>query len=169
MLEWFLSLFSAHRELRYRSDVQAKALETEIAHSLQLESALSAIQSDLQVERAHRVSAEAISSERGVEIQRLLADVADSRQTERSIRDERLKSLDTLNLKLMESRVEAPPPDLAQFHAAAKLKTQLVDGIRKRDREMDMLLLQKYYPQFKNPANVAEIPAPQSSPTAEGG
>ena len=155
MLEWFLQLFSAHRELMERSDVLSKALETEIAHSSQLEKALNAIQSDLQIERAHRIAAESISSERGAEIQRLLTEVADSRQTERAIRDERMKSLDTLNLKLMESRAEAPPPDMAQFKAAMKLKTQLVDDIRRNSRAIDLAIIEKLT-KPKKPVNGAE-------------
>jgi hypothetical protein len=164
VLEWLLLRFSAHRSVLNRAESLQRALETEIEHTSQLESALNAIQSDLQVERAHRIAAESVSSERGAEIQRLLGEVADSRQTERSIRDERLKSLDTLNLKLMESRVEAPPPDLAQFHAATKLKNQLVDDIRKRDRAMDILLLEKFHPAFKKKAANG-----QEKPVAEGG
>jgi hypothetical protein len=163
MFEWLLSGPWSYHKLVERRDALQKALEAEIARAAQLVSEAQTLQANLQVERAHRVAAESISVARGDEIQRLLSELQESRQSERSIRDERMKSLDTLNLRLMESRVEAPPPDMSQYHAAAKLKTQMIDDIRRRDRAMDMLLLQRYHPAFKpKPAN-AEAPA------AEGG
>lgn len=124
------------RDLQMLNQMLADCERTQI----QNESELRDLRHQLEIERAKRIAAESISSERLSEIERLRIDLRESGDRER----ERMKSLDLLNVKLMESRVEPPPPDIKQF--ALQQVERLKDTIRSQNRAVDHALLMKFYP-----------------------
>lgn len=105
-----------------------------------MEEELRSLRSTVEIERAKRIAAESISSERLAEILRLRTDLQSAGEREQS----RMKSLDLLNVKLMESKVEAPPPDIKQF--ALQQVERLKDTIRSQNKAVDIALLTKFYP-----------------------
>jgi hypothetical protein len=112
--------------------------------TIQNESELRGLRHQLEIERAKRVAAESIAAERLSEIERLRIDLRESGDRER----ERMKSLDLLNVKLMESRVEPPPPDIKQF--ALQQIDHLRETVRSQNRAVDIALLQKFHPKFES-------------------
>lgn len=104
-----------------------------------MEEELRSLRSTIEVERAKRIAAESVSSERLAEILRLRTDLQSAGEREQN----RMKSLDLLNVKLMESKAEPPPPDIKQF--ALQQVERLKDTIRSQNKAVDLALLTKFY------------------------
>lgn len=137
-------------------------------------------QEQVALEYGRRVSAETLSAERLQRISSLTDEVRYLREQSERIIGERLKSLDALNLKLMEPRVEPPPPDPKQFRrdrnadpaemARLQANVSAVKRAREMDRAVDMLLLGKLNPGAigrrapAGPTNMSP-PTPPTPPT----
>lgn len=137
------------------------ALETALANQVResgenAEHRISA-EEELERERTRRIGAEALSAERHSAIDDYRKEIEFLRGEVQRIYSERLKSLDSLNLKLMEPRTEAPPPDIAQFRKEAQIQLgkQALRHIRDFDRGIDAALLGTLHPGFKHPAGAS--------------
>ena len=147
----FLRLFLIFRDLeetleacrssreQVKDELRAE-VEARIATERELESANSAF----QVEQARRISAEAIAAERQAEIERLLASTREMRDDLVRVTGERIKSVDAINLKLMEAKIPEQPVDFKLHHSATlKPLSQLVTNIRQAHHAVDMALIEK--------------------------
>lgn len=134
------------RELKAELAATQQALETVTREKLDLGYKLETAQGLLEVERARRIGFETIASERRAEMDRLIDQAASLRMDLTRIFTERVKSLDALNVKLMESKAPETPPDMGQFNPVEKVKMQLVNGVREAHRAMDQAIISKYYP-----------------------
>lgn len=133
---------STIRQLEDRCSSLQSVLEGEIQSRISVERELEAATSSLLVEQSRRISAEAIASERQSEIERLLTGNRELREDLRSVTSERIKSVDNINLKLMEAKIPELPVDFAKHHSAAqKPMAQLVNNTRQKTREIDMAVL----------------------------
>ena len=132
-----------------RIDALTQALEIQVRESQQHEREREDLERDLQRERAGRITAETLSVERRAEVERVIVERDAVREDLRRITDERLKSLDALNVKLMTERVEEKPPDMAQFKAAQQLGMNAVHRMKEIHRKMDTALLTKMHPRFQ--------------------
>lgn len=148
-MNWFLSLFAAYREMSALANTQAQSLENEIIAHEETKSNLEAHIISLNHERARRVSAETVASERRGEIDRLLQQNREYRESFERVTADRLKSLDTINLKLMEPRIAEPAPDLEKYKQQAYdgVVQQIVTGTRAKNRAVDAAVLAKLYPE----------------------
>jgi hypothetical protein len=103
-------------------------------------------------------AAESLATERLRVNERLEHEIVRLQELNERLISERLKSLDTLNLKLLESRTEPPPPDLKQYRESLETaameagsqaaRRQMVGETRNIHRAMDTAILKKFYPQF---------------------
>lgn len=122
---------------------------------------------ELTRERDRRVSSEALAAERRTEIDRLDGEIKYLREQLNAALTDRLKSLDLVNQRLMEPRVEAPPPDLKQFsrESAEAFAGQAIRKIRDINRSVDMAVLAKMHPKFSRqaPARPMNEPAQESA------
>lgn len=159
-MTFILRLFPAFRDLENLSQSQAEALENEVRDHEQKKRDLVLSATQLEAERFRRIAAESISSERREEITRILDQNRAYRESLESLTSERIKSLDALNVKLMEAKAPEPTPDITQFNAALKVKTQMVQQIRDRHNAIDMAVLTKLHPKFQ-PRVVLNEPQPQ--------
>ena len=155
---WLLRLFPAFRELVNLSQSQAEALESEVREHEEAKRNLSTAIVQLESERSRRIAAESIASERREEIIRILDQTKDYQRQLEYITTERIKSLDNLNVKLMEVKAPEPTPDITQFRAVDKLKTQMVQQIRDSHNAIDMAVLSKLHPKFKPRIVMNETP-----------
>lgn len=124
---------------------------------------------DLSRERDRRIAAETLAAERSKRIDFLADEVRYLREQAERIIGERLKSLDALNVRLMEPRVEPPPPDLKQFRPSPEQIERMQANVhavrRARDahRAMDMALLGALHPAAigkRAPAGPTNVPQP---------
>jgi len=106
------------------------------------------LNTDLARERAARISAEVLAVERRSEVERLIAELAAVRGDLQRITEDRLKSLDALNVKLMTERVEEKPPDMRQFKASEETARSAISRVRQMHRDVDMAVLAKLHPRF---------------------
>lgn len=95
---------------------------------------LTEIRLELEAERAKRISAEAIASDRGDQIEQLYLMLTKANDSRDAAVADRLKSLDLVNLALLNQHgPEKPPPDIKQFHAVPG-QPNAVAQMRKADR-----------------------------------
>lgn len=92
----------------------------------------------LENERARRISSDTVAGERREEIQRLVEQNKEQREQLTVVMTERLKSLDTLNLRLMDTRTVEKTPDL-EAHKA--VRSDILQSIRAKEQAMDMALV----------------------------
>lgn len=136
------------------------ALQERITELRLFQENLESAERQLDRERAQRIAAEAVAAERRAEVERLVAEVAAQREQTRSVMADRLKSLDALNLKLMESRAEEKAPDMSQYkrsEEAAGRAIHTMERVRQMSAAMDNALLTKLHPKFQK---FAKQPAP---------
>lgn len=165
MILWFLRHFAFFREMETLSEVQARSVEEEIRSHEHTKLLLISSDERGQSEHARRVSAETVASERREEIERLMSQIREYRDDLRRLTDERIKSLDSLNLKLMEPRALEPTPDLEKYKRDAAVATmhQVVRDTRKKSNEIDMAVINKLHPKFKANPRVTMNETPEVS------
>lgn len=145
---------------RVERDLANQAAELSTRQKLEAESRLAHVSAELELERTRRISAEAVSFERKAEVERLIAEV----ERLQSLLNERAKSLDALNLKLMETKTAEPTPDIKQYTemAVKKQTMQAITQIRDLHRQMDSAILTKLHPKFiASLGNSRNMNAPQ--------
>jgi hypothetical protein len=127
-------MLAVEQQVRLRNDAQ------------QLSNAMDA---DRVNERARRISAETLAVERRAEVERLISELSGVRTELTAVMAERLKSLDSLNVKLMTERTEEKPPDMAQYKKSLEaLGTNAVRQMRHIHHSMDAAILTKMHPRF---------------------
>jgi hypothetical protein len=146
-----------------RVAVLTEELSAVTLHRDEIAATNSRLQTRLEVVQSARLSAESLASERLRFIDRLEKENDRLVKVNEQILSDRLKSLDAINLKLMEPRTETPPPvDIKQYAAALeatsqqRARHQMVDETRKMHRAMDTAILQKFYPSFAKKAGTEE-------------
>lgn len=115
----------------------------------------------LDRERTSRISAESIAVERLKRSDLLEAEVKWLRDEINAVIRERLKSLDLINQRLIESQVrtEPPPPDMKQFQRESlrQVGNQIVKNVHELNQSIDRAIFAKHYPQmFARPAAPAQ-------------
>ena len=128
------------------------ALDAQTKLKREAEAASKEIATQLDVERSRRIAYESIATERRAELDRQIAQFKEMQEAYETMLRDRMKSLDSLNVKLMETRTEAPPPDLKQFRVAEQAATQAVRKIRQSNSQVDIALLTKLHPRFQKVA-----------------
>lgn len=116
---------------------------------------------ELEISKARQISAEAISSERKAECLRLIEELRLSREALQSALGERLRSLDSLNIRLLSPK-SSETPDLAAFKAlqekayesgasrgASQAVLGAVQSLKSQARSIDKALLETLHPRFK--------------------
>ena len=128
------------------------ALAMKLRDEVRLQSDLNVVEDDLRRERDRRVMAEALASERREEVERLVVDLKESRDLAGKVMSERLKSLDTLNTRLLEGRSEGAPPNWDEIHAKneqlREMGRRAVSNVQQIHRNMDAAILAKMHPAF---------------------
>ncbi len=146
MIHRFLRLFAQVRDLDNLIAAQSESLESEVrAHEI-TKTALEVANIALESERARRISSDTVAGERREEIDRLIVQNHELLEQSHTIMADRLKSLDSLNLRLMDTRTVEKTPDLAQHNALVKLTANVITGIREKERAMDRALLTRFNP-----------------------
>ncbi len=159
----FLRLFSQFRDIESLIETQSESLESEVRAHETTKNALEVANIALDSERARRVSADTVAAERREEIDRLLIHNRELMDQSHSIMSDRLKSLDALNLRLMDTRTVEQTPDLAKHQAFEKLKVNVLQDIRAKERAMDFALVDH----FRKPRiTMNESPTPPAEETA---
>lgn len=147
---------------RAERDLANEAASLSVRQKIEAESRLAHVSAELELERTRRISAEAVAVERKAEVERLIAEV----ERLQSVLTERAKSLDALNLKLMETKTPEPLPDIKQFNPVAKQAMQAITQIKDIHRQMDWQILTKLHPKFANLGNSRNMNAPQEEPVS---
>lgn len=148
---WILSLFPAFRNLQAQArstETAEDALRDEIRGHEASISELEITQTTMESERIRRIAAETVAAERREEIGRLLTQNRELREDLSRVSAERIRSVDAINLKLMEQRTPEVAPDMTKYSATEKLKTQLMSDVRMKHQAIDMAVLQKLHPKF---------------------
>ncbi len=145
----FLRLFPQFRDIESLIETQSESLESEVRAHETTKNALEVANIALDSERARRISSDTVAAERREEIDRLLVHNRELMEQSHSIMSDRLKSLDALNLRLMDTRTVEKTPDLAAHQALDKLKNNVLQGIREKENAMDRALLTRFHPSFK--------------------
>jgi hypothetical protein len=146
-----------------RIDALTEAIEIQVRESQERDREREQLESDLSRERAGRISAETLSVERRAEVERLIDELKGVRSELNGIVTERLKSLDSLNVKLMAERAEEKPPDMAQYKKSLEdMGINAVRQMRKIHHGMDAAILTKMHPRFAKAAG-----APMNESMAE--
>jgi len=137
--------------LRALEDLQIakQALEENTKQLLRLEQELSRSQYSLEIERTKRIAAESIAAARAEENSRILAESTAIRAEFREFMSIRLKSVDDLNVRLLQPKADEVG-DLAKFEAMkTKLQENVTKSVQQRHRELDLALLAKLHPAFE--------------------
>jgi hypothetical protein len=136
------------RWVRQQDDLDAlqDMLEEKIRSERAMTEFTAGLRQELELERVKRIGAEALAGERVREIDRLEEMLTHARESVDRVMGERLKSLDALNVRLMEPRVEVPAPDMTQFRreVAAGMAEDVLQGVRTLHRKMDMAIVEKF-------------------------
>ena len=139
------------------------ALASQIAEKRILADNLSEVENILDRERTQRIAAETLSVERRQEVERLRGELIDMREEVKHVTTLHLKSVDAVNLKLMQPRAEEVPPDMEKFKQAAEARatvvTQAVRRIRDMHQAVDNAVIAKLHPKFAGLGKVAPEPA----------
>ena len=144
--DWLLDKFEAVWNLRMELDGCKQALSQYAQSELQFDRKIQVLEHSLELERTRRISAEAIATERRLEADRLQEMLGAARQETQAILGDRLKSLDSLNQKLLEPRV-VETPDLAKFREQGKLEAlheatrMTMRKHREADRAIDLAVI----------------------------
>lgn len=138
-------------EIQAEKEIVQSALADETVEHESTRAARDHAFAQLETERARRIGAEALATARQSEIDRLVAQCA-ALQAQIG---ERVKSLDSLVVKLSEPRAPEPAPDLDQYRKASEdVVMQGLRGIRKVHAALDQQLIQKLYPSLvRHPLN----------------
>ncbi len=146
MIHRFLRLFAQVRDLDNLIVAQSESLESEVRAHETTKTAMEVASIALESERARRISSDTVAGERREEIERLIVQNHELLEQSHTIMADRLKSLDSLNLRLMDTRTVEQTPDLAKHQALAKLTANVITGIREKERAMDRALLTRFNP-----------------------
>ncbi len=165
MILWLLRRFRTFTDLEALAAMQAETTESlteEVRAHESTKRDLEMRTLQAESERSRRLSAETVAAERREEIDRLLAQNQSLRDDFVTLSNERLKSLDNINVKLLEPRAAEPTPDLAAFQnkVREKIGMQVVSKMRTQERALDLALLRKLHPNFM-PTNA---PLPETEP-----
>ena len=158
-----MSLWGKFHDREERATTLDAALQAKISECRQLTESLDDAERVLEREQTRRIAAESIAEERRAEIERMTVELKEQREQLKIVMSERLKSLDALNLKLMESRIEEKPPNMEQFkrsEESAHSAIQTMRRIRESNMAMDMALITRLHPNFQR---FAKKPIPKSS------
>ena len=131
-----------------RIETMADALESEVRSRMESERASVVLRAELESERVRRITAETLAVERRAEVERLVAELATVRGDHNRMIEERMKSLDSLNVKLMTERVPEVPPDMAQFKRDPSAAVHAIRQIQKIHHDVDAAVLKKMHPKF---------------------
>ena len=141
-----------------RVEVLTEELQSSTRQYINLNDEYERTARDLEREREKRIAAETLAGERAKEVERMREEIAYLRAQNDRVIAERLKSLDAINVKLMEARVEPPPPDfekmrqdratLAQEHPAVQAAAaNMINRVRQTHHQMDLAILGALHPQ----------------------
>lgn len=166
-MNWLLRLFPQFRDMERLSQTQATALEQEVRAHEDTKRNLEVKSVSLDAERARRLAAETVAAERREEIDRLITQNREQRETLDTIMQDRLKSLDSINLRLLEPRTAEPTPDLEKYRKMARTEAvhQIISETRARSHAVDMAVIEKLHPAFakrvtmNQPVTASEEPA----------
>lgn len=89
----------------------------------------------LEVERAKRIAAETVASERGGQVTWLREELAKAQTRSEAARVEQLQSLNLVNTALLKPLTPEPEPDMTKWSAVPKQKVQAT-AMRQRDDQM---------------------------------
>lgn len=159
--------YSVIRELQVRITAAEIATEKAVREKAGLDQELRFVREELNAERNRRISAETMASERRAEVERLVEQNREVREELVRVHAERVKSLDALNLKLMENKTpaETKPIDFSNVDPVMKARMQLVTGVRDMHRAVDRALLTKLHPAFAQ--KVGEQRHPMNEPAGD--
>src|ERR1700744_534754 len=142
---------------RFRNIDRVEVLTQELQISARDNAELTRINEKLRdtLDRAHErlTMIKTVAEEGAKNVDKLEREIERLREQNDRIVSERLKSLDAMNVRLMEPRVEPPPPDIQQFSRPSQQLDggiQAVEKMRKINRMMDIELLGKLHPSFGN-------------------
>lgn len=125
-------------------------LEETVRRCREAEQELADTEKELKLEWARRIGAEALAGERKAEVERLISELSDARAATERLMSDRLRSLDAVNIRLLEPRVEPPPPDPKIFDDARERLAQVggvmqaVQRIRNIHHQVDQALVDKF-------------------------
>ena len=153
----FLRLFRWFREIEEAAgsrDSVIESLREEVRLNESLKTVLDRANTMNLAETARRVAAEAIASERRTEIDRMLDTIREMREDLKAITGERLRSIDAINLKLMEAKTPEPLPDMDKYKVRPENlngnRGSLINDIRAKYRQIDMEILKEARKGFPN-------------------
>ncbi len=162
--------FVLRRELdsiRADLDLIRDELDREVEAHEATRNARDQARAELETERTRRLGAEALAGARAQEIDRLVSQCA----ALQSALSERVKSLDSLVVRLSEPRAPEPAPDLDQYRKAREeVVAQGLRGIRQMHSTLDQQLIQKLYPNLvRHSLNAPSAPSGASpgAPSSE--
>lgn len=138
ILRWF----SAYRNLGQRAGELRKSNEDLTAAVVELTSQLDdqkqrseGVIHQLEIERAKRIAAETVASERGGQVTWLREELAKAQERGESARTEQLQSLNLVNSALLKPLTPEPIPDMSQWKVVSKQKVQATT-MRQRDDQI---------------------------------
>lgn len=148
-----------------RVDVLTEEIQRVSRESVELRADYDSLLRDLDRERDRRIGAETVAKSHEQVIEYWKGEVVRLHEQNAAILSERLKSLDALNVRLMEPRVETPPPDLSQYKRMTSEQSDralsAIRQFRQANDSIDRAIFQKHYPQFmaRVVPNLTEQPA----------
>lgn len=147
---WFFNAWKSDAIMAWENLAIAKqALEENTKQLLRLEQELSQSQHSLDIERTKRIAAESIAVAKAEENQRILAESGELRKEFREFMSLRLKSVDDLNVRLLQPKAD-DTADVLKFEALkAKMNENVVRSVQQKHRELDLALLAQLHPAFK--------------------
>lgn len=140
-----------------------KVLGEEAHARVVAEDRLERAEKELGIERERRISAEALGAERRAEVERLVKMNEELRASQAKVLEERVRSLDALNVKLMTERAPEHMPNMEEMHkfAVPKERLQVVNQARNNMRLVDEAILKMMHPAFAHLK--AKLPKPESA------
>lgn len=152
---------------RYLLDNSTTALQFAESVLSDREREIDTLNNAFTTETHRRVAAETVASSLNAELTRLREDYHQLQSDYRALTTERLKSVDALNVRLMEPRVADTPPDFGKLkmEAVGKVRDQVVNRVRKLNRDMDLAMLAHMHPGFSHLKDVLEKRNPLASTT----
>ncbi len=135
----FLRWFSAYRKIEAHAEELRLANKATDAAVTELTSQLSDLNNrcegvihQLEIERAKRIAAETVASERGGQVTWLREELAKAQGRVEDARAEQFQSLNLVNTTLLKPLTPEPAPDMTQYKAVPKQKVQAT-AMRQRD------------------------------------
>lgn len=130
------SRLEAHAEELRKGNEDLTAAITELTGQLSdLNNRCEGVIHQLEIERARRIAAETVASERGGQVTWLREELAKSQERGESARAEQLQSLNLVNTALLKPLTPEPVPDMSQWKVVSKQKVQATT-MRQRDDQV---------------------------------